>query len=429
MGKINYLRKLFNKCPQFILLMILMYPFVWDLRSQGYHWDESKFITSGSFYFNLLINGDFDSIWWSDEGETGQFAYLGWPSPQIAKYMWGASLYLHGYTEPLRFWNLDTSKDFEWNIQAGNVPPKDILMATRIPIALLGGLTCFLVYIIGLKLAGWKTGVLASLILSRHPLMLFYGRVTEPGMVMIFFSTLTIVLLISYLQSLRDNKFKSFFYLFSVGLAIGLATGSKLTGGVMVIIFLMFMGVVILLKWNSNRDSENTENPFNNMSYSMILQGILSVVGIAFIVFVLSNPFLYHGTFTRIHSMYSFWREGYSDCKTGFDWLEPTYCTPSIRGRISNILAFTKPELSILSILGFVVLLKDTMTNKKDKFLCVLMIIWVLGLFASTLYAAVYHSETHYVPLLPPLALLSAYAITWFLNLCNLGYKYLKPQG
>ncbi len=91
-------------------------------------------------------------------------------------------------------------------------------------------------------------------------------------------------------------------------------------------------------------------------------------------------------------------------------------------------MSVTKPGLFILSALGFIVMLKDIPINKKDRYLGVLGTIWALGLFTSTLYAAVYHSETHYVPLLPPLAFLSAYAVIWFIDLCKLVIRQFSPQ-
>src|SRR5919107_622936 len=110
--------------------------------------------------------------------------------------------------------------------------------AVRIPAATTTLLTGLVLFAFARRVAGYWTGVLALALWTISPLTLVFGRLAFLDIFMVFFSTLALYLGWRWAET-HSWRFATF-----AGVAIGLATASKLVG----ILFLPAILVVGLLK-------------------------------------------------------------------------------------------------------------------------------------------------------------------------------------
>ena len=145
--------------------------------------DEITYIEAGRLYVSSLAEGKFFSPWW-----------FNFEHPALAKYMIGLST---------------------------SLLPLPTYVAARIPSVVLGSLTCVIVYFLGKKLFGERTGLISSLLLAFNVRSIIGSKEAMLEAPLTFFTVLSLLLLYSSLQ--RNSMRK---WLLS-GVSFGLAMACK----------------------------------------------------------------------------------------------------------------------------------------------------------------------------------------------------------
>ncbi|HEX2909290.1 MAG TPA: glycosyltransferase family 39 protein [Chloroflexia bacterium] len=110
-----------------------------------------------------------------------------------------------------------------------NIAPEDFFLAGRTLVACLGLATVFVTYLLGRKLYSPAIGLLAALIIAALPLHSEHSHYVTPDVTVTFFCTLTL-LLAAYIYASGERRW----YLWA-GVAAGLTIGSKYNVGIVIL--------------------------------------------------------------------------------------------------------------------------------------------------------------------------------------------------
>lgn len=125
--------------------------------------DESGWISSGYYYSDLLLKGDFEWEKWN----TQKLGPWGPMNPHLGKWIIGVPLGLH-FPHPHFLGLYDIHDTYQANQRAGNVPPPEMLAFSRAEMAILGGLCCLLIFLIGCQAYNLWVGIAVFLLLGNH---------------------------------------------------------------------------------------------------------------------------------------------------------------------------------------------------------------------------------------------------------------------
>ena len=119
----------------------------------------------------------------------------------IAKDLIGFSWLGSGYD--LRDLPTDWRWDAQWGGEYGALPGPSLLMASRMPMAILSGLAAGLVFLLGRALGGNFTGLAACLLYALDPLVLVHGRRAMAEGALLFSLLLSLVATVELARRLR----------------------------------------------------------------------------------------------------------------------------------------------------------------------------------------------------------------------------------
>ncbi len=189
---------------------------VWGASAVPFHPDESTFLYMSRDFDLLFIQGQPGAVSWEADGQpalVGRYRLLDAP---MGRYLAGLGRALAGEPPLAQDWNWSATWDA--NVRAGALPTGRALAAARLPATLLTALSVLLVYGLGRRLGGRATGVAAAVLCVVSGLVLLHGRRAMSEGPLLFFSLLTLWLL------LRDRPNPLL-----VALALAAAVASKLT--------------------------------------------------------------------------------------------------------------------------------------------------------------------------------------------------------
>ncbi len=279
------------------VLLLLLVPFLCitffrDLEDLStYHVDETIWIPYGNQIFQLyFIHHDFSSPFWQDD-----FYSYGAYNPPIGKYLIGFGTYSTGYDAIYYKEHYNWQQTIEWNNAQGNIYEPALLRAARWPVALLGLLGCVCLYwLVSLVFNGWYALMSVLALLGGQ----FYLRSSRAAMLDIpgvAFVLLAYVCLWYLVAALRAERLAATCgWASACGLALGLAVGTKLTGGLALIACVL----VLLLEWVQAVQQKRAAKRF--------LPCMLVIGTLATALFVASNPFLYPDPVAGMKHMLSF---------------------------------------------------------------------------------------------------------------------------
>lgn len=187
-----------------------------------FHGDESGWISSGRYYSDLLLSGNFRTDAW--EGSVcGPWNSL---NQNLGKWMYGLPLKLYALQTGRQFWGFYNGKlSLEENRKRGNVPPDDILFRARMATAAGGVLICVLLFLIGARVRDDWTGLLAAGLAIANPLFVVSCTRAMPDAFYCAFLLGGCLTAIYLTQSKRPLKWSV-----ACGLFAGLAFSIKVTG-------------------------------------------------------------------------------------------------------------------------------------------------------------------------------------------------------
>lgn len=271
------------------LLLIAFFRNLEDLST--YHVDETIWIPYGNQVFRLFfIRHDISSTFWQDD-----FYTYGTYNPPIGKYLIGFGTYTAGYDGIYYKEHYNWQQTVEWNEDQGNIYEPDLLRAARWPVALLGVLGCVCLYwFIALITNGWY-GFASVLMLLAGQLYVASSRAAMLDIPGVAFGLFACVCLWHLVAALRAEQVTAIFsWALGCGLALGLAVGTKLTGGLALIACVLVLLLESVVAMRRGRDT-------NRFWQSLMIIGALATA-----LFVGSNPFLYPDPLGGVKHMLSF---------------------------------------------------------------------------------------------------------------------------
>jgi len=240
----------------FVLLFFLQ-----DLSRVSYHTDERYYIDSGSEVFDLISSGKLLDPAWENEWFLFQRG-------QVAKFLIGFGLNLYGYHhEDLDYVHHDLNREdfngeFDWGRFIGqgisnsdvpyslvqlSPPPKRVLFAARLPIAILASLCVILVFLFTQQAFGTLTAIISSIIMLTDNRWMVLSRRAMMDTPAVFFGLLafllaTLIMLNCGHRQRRKRKGSLFFLSFLASLSWGSKANGLLTPLVIVVfwVFVVF---------------------------------------------------------------------------------------------------------------------------------------------------------------------------------------------
>jgi 4-amino-4-deoxy-L-arabinose transferase-like glycosyltransferase len=167
---------------------------IWGAATVPFHPDEATY---------LYMSRDFDLLF-----EPGLPATVGWQAPgqpalarryrlldaPLGRYLSGLGRALAGQPFPTQDWNW--SATWAENQAAGAVPDPRTLAAARLPATILTALSCGFVYALSRQYAGRPTALTATALYALSGLLLLHGRRAMSEGPLLFFTVLTVWLLL-----------------------------------------------------------------------------------------------------------------------------------------------------------------------------------------------------------------------------------------
>lgn len=203
--------------------------------------DEPGWISSGLYYADLLFKGDFEWTKWHQEG-LGPWGPM---NPHLGKLVIGVPLRLH-FPDQSFSHLYDFNKTYKENEKEGNIPPRKILLFSRAVSAVLGGLCCLLVFLIGVKCCNLWVGTIAAVLLLGNPL--FFTFSTQ-AMTDISYNFFMISVALFGFRLLQNTAKRPLLYgSLLLGILSGLACSVKITGiiigGLFFVTLLLYLSVI-----------------------------------------------------------------------------------------------------------------------------------------------------------------------------------------
>lgn len=235
-----------------LFLVVLSFR-LWDINATGGTWDEKFYFEAGKIYVRNILTHNFNSDAWKSNNEH----------PPVAKYIYGMVNYFlktkaHDYT------------------------------ASRVMSAIMGALTCLVVYFAGKEFFGKRVGVLAALILAFIPPFVAHNKIAgleTPGAL---FFTLTAYFFLQGIKRKSNGRY------FLSAIFCGLAIGTKYNN----FLLLIFVFLVFLLY--------EKKELFQKKQVTLPVVVVLFPV-FAMVVFVASWPWLWVDTYRRLAQSLTFW--------------------------------------------------------------------------------------------------------------------------
>ncbi len=208
-------------------------------KRTDFHGDESGWISAGYYYADLLLRHDFDWPAWKCDscGEWGS-----WLVPNLGKLLIGLPLKADPQTANKAFFEFFWwGQTYEWNENAGHIPPQDLLLAARRSSAIFGALTCAVLFTVGYFSGNLWIGLMAVILLLMN--QLFVDSATR-AMSDVHYNFFLVSLGVPAMLLLRQGSRKrSLFFCGVFGVLSGLAGSVKESG--VVVGSLFFLGIVV----------------------------------------------------------------------------------------------------------------------------------------------------------------------------------------
>ena len=189
---------------------------------QPFSVDESRWISTSRYFWITFVDGDV-------LGPAWQPNYIVLTHPPVARYVIGLGLALQGWSPDELNGRYDTDRSRDFNRRAGNIPSRELLDAARRVVLVFGVGATLLLYPIGRSLGGPLAGVIAVSLALAHPLLATLWTRALAESVLAFFCLLSIWLAMC-LAAFAGTHRAAFSRALGLGVAVGLATATKLSG-------------------------------------------------------------------------------------------------------------------------------------------------------------------------------------------------------
>ena len=258
-----------------------------EASTSGFEADEADYVATSRYFGYLFLQRDVARKEWDGNHWTRT-------QPPLTRYIVGA--WLTGYGHDLETMNqpyVSTASSFEVNRQKGRVPTDEVLARARQPMVLLGAAAIALLYPLGLVLGGPLAG-LSAVALALTSAFLRYTLVHAWAEAPLAFLLLLSALLATVgAGQLAAGRPRWPIWGLALGLVLGLASATKLTGLVGIPIVLAAASWLAIRAWRSGRP---------DIARRLVGWAALSAAT-ALLVMVALNPFLWRGPVSGLVSM------------------------------------------------------------------------------------------------------------------------------
>jgi 4-amino-4-deoxy-L-arabinose transferase-like glycosyltransferase len=383
----------------------------------------------------------------------------------------GFAWWLRGGTADTLSGDWDWGADWNYNVTTGRYPSPDLLIATRLPSALLLAAGVPLMFALGWLLGGRPAAWATAILFAVHPVLLLNGRRAMMEGSLIFFSLLTVC------AALWFSRRRSWASALGLGVAGALTIASKHTGAAVVAAVFaglgVCLGVEVILRWTNGRDSLQAgkvrDAPTGDPALvwtrraSPVLHDALKLLAAALLVllvFFALNPAWWGGDPIEVGRTILAWRQelitaqaadhqGYRDTTTqllGFAQMsfggDPQYFEVTGWGEVpqigDQIAAYeTSPwgglrwsslaaaALLVLSMVGLFALLRDPKPMLAER---LILLLWA-GVSILITFLSPLAWQRYYLPIYPPMLLLAVYAPFGMRRVWNMWRAERKEKG
>jgi hypothetical protein len=269
-----------------LLFIFSLYQNLANMDHVDFHRDEARWINRAYFardYFNPFADT------WSDY-------YITQGQPPLGNYLMGMGLLLQGRDlETNTVW--DFHYDEGWNELQGAMPEPPDLDAGRRTNAVVGALVTVCIYAMASRLTNRIGGVAAGLLMSIHPLHL---RLSSQAL---SDELLALLMMLSFLMAWRFTRAPGIGSAVLLGTLLGLGGAAKLSPLILSIPLAIYG--VVWLGWSACQFA-GAGLQWHRARFGWLL---LAQPGIAYVAFVVANPYLWPDPVGRTLDIVSFRRQ------------------------------------------------------------------------------------------------------------------------
>lgn len=408
----------------FVLFIIVLPPFLIGLDQEIYHGDESLHISRGIKAISLIVHGVIGGEEW-DYYYTNEGKKVGGAAITPANVIMGFGPWLIGVK----------SGGWSFNVK----PPDHVLVSARAMVAILGAMTCVILFYLGRALGSFRTGLFASLFLAFNPLWLMSSRRAMRDTPAAFFSTISVLL---FYYGLKKETFKAkAAFLALSGVTTGFAFGSKPPAGVILITIAIYLFLMVIKEVVNEYHISRSIRLSQTGRYALL--GLIIFVTVSFLAFVASLPYLWTDPYQKISKFFSGGLGFGEELRTGIvdspripgDMLAaatgiihyllwPIY-NPTLLSHFPTVLTWfniwwSEPCFSTLpaTVLFFAGLAYLALKGAKKGLRKIerLVLLWfVIALTGLSLWVPIFRPR-YFIPLIPPIALIEAMGLSYFLK-------------
>ena len=254
--------------------------------------DEADYVSTSRYFGYLFLQRDVGREEWGDNHWTRT-------QPPLTRYIIGAWLWARGHDlESLNQPYVSTASSVEVNRRKGRVPDDRVLADARQPMVLLGAAAIALLYPLAAALGGPLAGLTtAGLALSSSFIRYTVVHAWAEAPLAFFLVLSAVVATYGASRAVARREWKG--WAIALGVALGLASATKLTGAV---------GAFATVAWGLTRAAVvgrragAVREPPLRCARSLIDWTVASV-SIALLVFLAVNPYLWRGPIKGVLGM------------------------------------------------------------------------------------------------------------------------------
>jgi hypothetical protein len=229
-----------------VVLMVLMFAFFNKMVTNPFYTDESYWISTSAFFEDWITLDTKKDSW--------QINFMTLAGPNLPKYFIAVSRLAGGFQpkDLNRTYNY-TANNAE-NGAEGRIPSNDLLLISRIPMAILSVLTGFLMYVLLRKLLNRAFAIVWLIFYIQNLALMQILPMAMSEAPLLFFSFLSLIFIllgqkywVSFHQNgqLSGDKNKYYSCFASAGVSAGLAASSKIHAFLFVITFGIILFFII----------------------------------------------------------------------------------------------------------------------------------------------------------------------------------------
>jgi 4-amino-4-deoxy-L-arabinose transferase-like glycosyltransferase len=189
------------------------------------HIDEPGWISSGYYYSNLLLAGDFEwQQWKCPQCESFGSEY----NPHLGQWAIGIPLKVFALKGEQEFDTYNSEESLETNKRKGEIPPKSILLRARLVSVVIGILCCLMIFHIGYYSNNLWIGSIASILLMFNSLFVDLSTLALTDIEYNFLLLCACFVSIFFLR--QSKRLNILLISLLYGGVIGLAASVKITG-------------------------------------------------------------------------------------------------------------------------------------------------------------------------------------------------------